>query len=53
MRNNNKEVERSISIAWNKIWSLKHILKGQFKMHHKMEILNKCILPALIYGAQT
>jgi len=48
-----KEIDRRITIAWNKFWSLKHILKGQFKIQHKIEILNKCVLPALIYGAQT
>jgi len=28
------------------------MLQGKFKIYHEIEILNKCLLPALIYGAQ-
>ena len=28
-------------------------MKGPFKLQQKTEVLNKCVLPAMIYGAQT
>ena len=49
-----KEVKRRITIAWRKFWNLSFILLDKsLKIKIKSEILNKCILPALLYGAQT
>jgi len=48
-----KEIERRISIVWNKFWALKHILKGPFKNYSKSMIFSSCILPTITYGSQT
>jgi len=49
-----KEVERGITLAGKKFWSLKHnILKGPFSNKNKSLILNACVLPTMIYGSQT
>ncbi len=49
----NKEINRRIGITWREFWSLKHIFKGPFSNYHKSQIFNMCIIPSLIYGAQT
>ena len=48
-----KEVNKRITLAWKKFWSLKIILKGPFSNYHKSQIFNSCIIPTLSYGAQT
>lgn len=48
-----EEIERRITIAWKKFWSLKHVLKGPFSIKSKIKIINSCILPTITYGAQT
>ena len=48
-----KEIERRISIAWKKFWSLKHILKGKYTNKIKSIIFNTCVIPTMLYGAQT
>lgn len=52
--NTEAEIKRRIGLAWRKFWSLKFILldKRQ-KTSIKVEILEKCIFPALLYGCQT
>ncbi len=48
-----KEVNRRLTLSWNKFWKLKHIFKGPFKNEIKSEIFNSCVIPTLLYGAQT
>lgn len=49
-----KEVQRRISAAWSKFWSLRFILTSQeYSIRMKKDILDSCILPLLLYGAQT
>lgn len=49
-----KEVTRRISLAWKKFWSLSFILMDRAqKLDIKRDILDSCILPVLLYGAQT
>lgn len=48
-----KEVNRRITLAWNKYWSLKHIFKGTFRNDLKSSIFNNCVIPTLTYGSQT
>ncbi len=48
-----KEVNRRISLAWKKYWSLKHILKGPFSYYQKSQIFNSCIIPVISYGSQS
>ncbi len=42
--------EISKSAAWSKFQSLRHILKGNFKLYHKDKIYNTCVSPKLTYG---
>ena len=49
-----KEISRRIGLAWRKFWSLKFILMdNKPKKCPKAEILEKCVIPTLIYGCQT
>ncbi len=48
-----KEIERRIALRWTKFWTLKNILKRNFKPKHKCEIFNSCVHPTLLYGTQT
>ena len=49
-----KEVQRRISAAWSKFWGLKFILTSTaYSMKLKKDIMDACILPLLLYGAQT
>ena len=48
-----EEIERRITLAWKKFWYLKHIMKGPFSINDKINIMNSCVLPTVIYGAQT
>ena len=49
-----EEVEKRTTMAWNKFWSLSFILldKNQ-KMDMKKKIMDSCVLPVMLYGAQT
>lgn len=54
MKSGEREIIRRISLAWNKFWSLSFILLDKkLKINIKREIMDMCILPVLIYGAQT
>ena len=51
---NKKEVSRRIAAAWSKFWSLKFILTDKsYTTQLKREVMDKCILPVLLYGSQT
>ncbi len=45
-----KEIDRRVTLTWNKYWSLKKIFKGPFMNKNKSEIFNSCVLPTLTYG---
>lgn len=50
----NSEIERRISSAWNRYWSLKEIFKSkEFPIASKRKVFNTCVLPCLTYGCQT
>ena len=52
--NNEKEIKTRISLAWRKFWSLGFILLDKSQtLNIKKEILDNCVIPTLIYGAQT
>ena len=46
-----KEIERRKSLAWNKFWSLKPILKGNYAANLKCGVFNARFYQ--LYGAQT
>lgn len=48
-----KEINRRITLAWKKYWTLKHIFKEPFTNDQKIEIFNSHILPVLTYESQT
>lgn len=49
-----KEIQRRISAAWSKFWGLKFILTSKaYSIKMKKDIMDSCILPLLLYGAQT
>lgn len=49
-----KEIQRRIALAWKKFWSLKFILLDRtLNLKMRCSVMNTCILPALLYGAQT
>lgn len=52
-QNNELEVERRISGAWRKFWSLKEILKGTMPINLKKKVMDTCLLPSITYGCQT
>lgn len=47
------EIRSRIASAWKNFWNHKHILKSKMKNCTKTKILESCILPTLLYGAQT
>lgn len=47
------EIERRITKCWSKFWSLRKILKGSTSIKMKGKVIEKCILPVLLYGCQT
>ena len=49
----NEEIDRRITLSWNKFWALKFILKGPFSLKSKSEVFNTCVLPSLTYGSET
>lgn len=48
-----KEINNRIALGWKKFWSLKYILKENFSIKSKIDIMNSCILPVITYGSQT
>ncbi|KAJ4439579.1 hypothetical protein ANN_07706, partial [Periplaneta americana] len=53
-KNTENEIKRRIGLAWNKFWSLKFLLRDKRqKASTKAEILDKCVMPTLLYGCQT
>ncbi|KAJ4446230.1 hypothetical protein ANN_12924 [Periplaneta americana] len=49
-----KEIKRRISLAWKAFWNLKFIvLERTLSKKLRMEILETCVTPALLYGCQT
>ena len=52
--NMEKEIKKRIGLAWKKFWSLKFILMDKsLKQTLKVEVLEKCVLPVILYGCQT
>ena len=52
--NTGKEVQRRITLAWKKYWSLKEIMKNStINLNIKKKIYDITILPCLSYGCQT
>ena len=50
----NKEIDRRISLAWKKFWGLKFILLDRsLPLKIKQHVMDTCILPVMLYGAQT
>ncbi|XP_045782789.1 histone-lysine N-methyltransferase PRDM9-like [Maniola jurtina] len=48
------ELNKRISNAWKRYWSLKYIFKNKkISLSTKSKVFNTCILPILSYGAQT
>ena len=48
------ELQRRISLAWGKFWSLKFILlEEKISSRLRLETLQTCIIPVLLYGSQT
>ncbi|CAF4921267.1 unnamed protein product [Pieris macdunnoughi] len=48
------EIERRVSSAWKRFWSLKEILKSKdFPIVAKKKVFNLCILPCVTYGCET
>ena len=53
-RRGDKEINRRISLAWNKFWSLSFIFQDKkLKLRTKRDVMDTCVLPVLLYGAQT
>lgn len=51
--NNEQEIDRRVQKTWNKFWSYKEVLKGNFHIKLKRKIMNSCLLPSLTYACQT
>lgn len=50
----NKEIEKRISNAWKRFWSLKEVMKAkEIPTSQKFKVFNMCIVPVLTYGCQT
>lgn len=53
-KNTENETKRRIGLAWNKFWLLKFLLMDKRQnASTKAEILDKCVMPTLLYGCQT
>lgn len=49
-----KEINKRITMAWKKFWSLKHILKNrEIPIGLKMKVFTGCVIPCLTYGCQS
>ncbi|KAI5718070.1 hypothetical protein M8J77_015738 [Diaphorina citri] len=53
LKHQDKEIKIRIGNAWKQYWSLSFILKGDFSMKIKRDVMNMCILPVLTYGTET
>jgi hypothetical protein len=52
--NREKELQRRINLAWGKFWSLKFILLDKsINIKLRLEAVQTCVIPVLIYGSQT
>lgn len=49
----NKELEERRNRAWRGYWALRPIFKGKLRRQTKIRMLESCIYPILLYGAQT
>lgn len=47
------ELERRITMTWNKFWSHKEVLKSNIPLRLKKKIMDSCLLPCLSYASQT
>lgn len=48
------EIQRRIGNAWKRFWSLSFILTDKtYNLKLRSGVMNSCILPVLLYGAQT
>jgi hypothetical protein len=53
-RNRDKGIQRSISLAWGKFWSLKLILLvKRINTKLRLEAIQTCVIPVLICDSQT
>jgi hypothetical protein len=53
-RNRDKELQRRISLAWGKFWSLKLILLDKsLNTKLRLEAIQTCVIPVLICDSQT
>ncbi|CAH2091627.1 unnamed protein product [Euphydryas editha] len=50
---NEHEVDRRITNAWKKFWSLKEVMKSNMPITVKQKVMDTCILPSLTYACQT
>ena len=48
-----KEINKRITLAWKKYWSLSHIFKGLFSIKSKCHVLNSCVCPVATYEVLT
>lgn len=48
-----KEIQKRITNAWKKYWSLMHIFKSNVALYIKRKTFDICISPILTNGAQT
>lgn len=48
-----KEINARKNQAWKAYWSLKRIFKSKMSLKAKMKIMVSCIVPVIVYGAQT
>jgi hypothetical protein len=49
-----KELQRRISLAWGKIWSVRFVLLDKsINIKLRLEAIQTCVIPVLIYGSQT
>jgi hypothetical protein len=52
--NSGKEIKKRIGTSWNKCKSLGFILADKFQeLEIKKDVLEPCVLPVVLYGAQT
>ena len=49
----NKELQVRRKKAWKGYWALRQVFKSKMQLTSKIRILDSCIIPSLIYGAQT
>ena len=52
-KNQDKEIQRSITAGWTAFVKLRDIFKGNTGTRLKGQVYNSCVLPAVTYGAET